>query len=252
MNKKKILFGLLLFGLGAIGVLSLLTMDIPLPPESEAMLKARFSPEQLKLIILLNPTLMLMFAVLVGSILYREVNFKAPLLERIVGIEIEPFDLGNILKFGILGGVLSGILLSLISLVFIPILPAEFIELGESLKPSLAARFLYGGITEEILMRFGFMTLVVYLTSKIFRGTKPFVYWVGIIIAALLFAIGHFPVAFLAVSSPTTGLLTYILIGNTVGGVIFGWLYWKKGLESAFLAHMFAHVVMVLAEPLLS
>jgi formate/nitrite transporter FocA (FNT family) len=40
-------------------------------------------------------------------------------------------------------------------------------------------------------------------------------------------------------------LLTYILLGNSIGGVIFGWLYWKKGLESAMVAHVFAHVVMV-------
>jgi membrane protease YdiL (CAAX protease family) len=100
-------------------------------------------------------------------------------------------------------------------------------------------------------MRFGLMTFVVWLGSKISNGTKSGAYWTGIIVAAIIFALGHFPIAFQAVENPTTVLLTYILIGNSIGGVIFGWLYWKKGLESAFIAHIFTHVIMVLAEPIL-
>jgi membrane protease YdiL (CAAX protease family) len=99
-------------------------------------------------------------------------------------------------------------------------------------------------------MRFGLMTLIVWIASKLFRSTKPIVYWAGIIISSLLFALGHFPVAYQAVDNPSTGLLTYILLGNTIGGIIFGWLYWKKGLESAFLAHIFAHIIMITAEPI--
>jgi membrane protease YdiL (CAAX protease family) len=66
-----------------------------------------------------------------------------------------------------------------------------------------------------------------------------------------MFALGHFPIAYQAIEYPSTGLLSFILIGNTIGGIIFGWLYWKKGLESAFLAHIFAHVIIVMAEPML-
>lgn len=252
MNKQKVLLGLILFGLGLIGVLSILTMNIPLPPEAEAILKDRFTPQQIKILTLINPTIMLIVAVTIGSILYQKVNLKVPLLEKMVGIENNILNPSNILKYGIFGGVLSGILLSLVGLIFNPILPTEFLELGESLKPTLAARFLYGGLTEEILMRFGLMTLIVWLTSKIFKGTKPIVYWIGIIVASIIFALGHFPIAYQAVENPSTELLTYILIGNTIGGLIFGWLYWRKGLESAFLAHIFAHVIMVMTEPMLN
>jgi membrane protease YdiL (CAAX protease family) len=71
------------------------------------------------------------------------------------------------------------------------------------------------------------------------------IYWGGILLAALLFAFGHFPVVFQAVGSPSALLLSYIVLGNSIGGIIFGWLYWKKGLESAFIAHIFTHVTMV-------
>lgn len=101
-------------------------------------------------------------------------------------------------------------------------------------------------------MRFGFMTLIVWLASKIFNGAKPIVYWTGIVIASIVFALGHFPITYQAVENPSTELLTYIVIGNIIGGLVFSWLYWKKGLESAFLAHLFTHVFLIMVEPLLN
>ena len=252
MIKQKALLGLLLFVLGLIGILSILTMNIPLSPEAKAILTEKFSAEQIKLLVLINPVIMLIVAVILGVVLYQKVNLKVPIIEKVVGIKNNELNIMDILKYGVLGGVLSGVLISLVGLIFNPILPKAFMELGETLKPTLAARFLYGGLTEEILMRFGLMTLLVWLTSKIFRGLKPIIYWIGIVVASIVFALGHFPIAYQAVESPSTALFAYILIGNTVGGLIFGWLYWKKGLESAFLAHIFAHVIMVLAEPFLS
>ncbi len=251
MNKK-IILGIILTIIGLIGIVSILTMNIPLPPEAELILKEKFTPEQIKLLTLINPTIMLVVAVIIGTILYQKVYLKVPFIEKIVGINTDNLEVLNILKYGVFGGIITGVLLSLISFIFIPILPTEFLELGESLKPTLPARFLYGGLTEEILMRFGLMTLLVWIASKIFKGTKPIVYWIGIVISALIFALGHFPIAYQSVGNPSMVLLTYILIGNTIGGLIFGWLYWKKGLESAFLAHIFAHVIMVMVEPILN
>jgi hypothetical protein len=248
MKKNKLILGIILFVIGLFGIASLLTMDIPIPVEVEALLKEEFTSFQIKLITLVNPIMLLVISVLVGTVLYQKVNLKAPILEKIAGIDDEPFNTSEILKYGVLGGVLSSMLISGFSLVFNPILPLEFKELGSSIQPSLAARFLYGGFTEEILMRFGLMTFLVWLCSKIFRGTKPVVYWISIIMAAIIFAIGHFPVVFQAIENPSIELITYILIANSAGGIIFGWLYWEKGLESAFIAHIFAHVVMVLAE----
>lgn len=252
MSKKKLNLGIILIFLGLIGIASILTMDIPLPAEAAVLLKDKFTDEQIKLLALINPTVMLLVAVMVGTNLYQKVNLRVPLIESVVGMEKGALNLSEILIYGISGGVLAGLLVSFAGLVFSPSVPAEFKELGESLQPTLAARFLYGGITEEILMRFGLMTFVVWICSKIFSGTKPIVYSIGIIAAALIFALGHFPIAYQAVGDPTTGLLTYILVGNSIGGIIFGWLYWKKGLESAFIAHIFAHVMMLLAEPILS
>lgn len=248
MNKQQINLAFALLGLGFLGVLSLLTVTIPLdslPPE----LTERFSPEIIQVLILINPAIMLAIAVSIGALLHTKVNLEVPLISSLLRRERLP-EVGGIMRDGILGGILAGVLILGIAALFQPYLPAEFSALNEKIQMSLAARLLYGGITEELLLRFGFMTLVVWGISKLVRRLTPAVYLSGIVISALVFGLGHFPVAFQAVESPSFGLLSYILLGNTVGGLVFGWLYWKKGLEAAMLAHMMAHVVMLVGEAL--
>src|SRR5690606_32745201 len=136
--------------------------------------------------------------------------------------------------------------------VFAPIIPREFIELGENINTSVASRFLYGGITEEILMRFGLMTFLVWLLFKIFRSLSAGIYWTAIFVSAVLFALGHFPIVFQSIDNPPAVLLAYVIIGNSIGGIVFGWLYWKKGLEVAMIAHVFTHVIMLAGEQVFS
>ena len=247
MKNEKLILGIILFLLGSTGVLSILTMEIPLPEEAKKILLDQFSPTQIKLLPLISPTTLLIVAIIIGVSLHKKVHLEVPIIEGIIRKE-RSGSLSSILQYGIVGGLIAGSLMSLVGLIFYPILPEEFIAFGEKLQPSLAARFLYGGFTEEIIMRFGLMTLIVWVLYKIVRKANAAIYWTGIMVAALLFAVAHFPIAFQAVDQPSALLITYLLVGNTIGGIIFGWLYWKKGLESAFLAHIFAHVVIVIGD----
>jgi phosphoglycerol transferase MdoB-like AlkP superfamily enzyme len=172
------------------------------------------------------------------------VNLDVPVIKGALRKE-KRGNIRRIVLFGMAGGIIAGIFILMVGAAYEPLLPDEFLKLGENIQTSLAVRFLYGGITEEILMRFGLMTFIVWLLSKIFKALNAKTYWGSILLAALLFALGHFPVVFQAVGSPSALLLSYIVLGNSIGGIIFGWLYWKRGLESAFIAHIFAHVIMV-------
>lgn len=69
-------------------------------------------------------------------------------------------------------------------------------------------------------------------------------YYLAILISALVFALGHFPVMFQIVANPTLPIYLYVIIGNCMGGIIFGYLYWKRGLECAMVAHAFTHITM--------
>ena len=38
-----------------------------------------------------------------------------------------------------------------------------------------------------------------------------------------------------------------MIVANSIFGLIAGYLYWKRGLESAMFAHMVAHVLLLTA-----
>lgn len=244
-NKFKL--GLFIFLIGFVGVLSTLTMDIPLPEEAQKAILELFSPWQLKLLNLINPTFFLLIAVALGIVLYDKIGLRSPILEGLIH-KGKTTGLSGILHYGVIGGMISGVLILLVTVAFHPFLPVEFLEIGEKFSPGIAVRFLYGGLTEEILMRFGAMSFFVWLIFMVSGKLNSAVYWIGIVLSAILFGFGHLPMVYALVGLPTVELVLYIILGNAVGGIVFGWLYWKKGLEAAMVAHLFAHITMLVGE----
>lgn len=114
----------------------------------------------------------------------------------------------------------------------------------------LIAGVLYGGVFEEILLRLFFMSLLVWIFMKIFKANKDTIsnryFWIAIFISSLIFAAGHLPATQMFFGELTTILIVRSFLLNGIGGVVFGYLYWKKGFEYAILAHMFAHISMQL------
>ena len=117
-------------------------------------------------------------------------------------------------------------------------------------KPSFAywmASVLYGGVIEEIMMRLFMMSLIVYVAWKIFfrREANPptGVIIAANIIAALLFAAGHLPstMQMFGEITPMIPQRCFLLYG--VGGLVFGYLYRKYGIQYSMMAHAGAHIV---------
>ena len=96
------------------------------------------------------------------------------------------------------------------------------------------------------------MTLVVWIVFKMSKSLGNSTYIIGILLSSLLFAVGHLPVVFSTVAEPSAMLIAYIILGNASAGILFGWLYWKKGLEAAMIAHIFAHITMMIGEHFLN
>jgi membrane protease YdiL (CAAX protease family) len=120
----------------------------------------------------------------------------------------------------------------------------------QNVKPAAWKGFLasfYGGIAEEIQLRLLVMSFLAWLgrfISKTQEG-KPAngVFWIANILAAVLFGLGHLPAT--ATILPLTPLVvSRAILLNGIGGVIFGWLYWKHGLEAAMIAHFSADIVL--------
>ena len=117
-------------------------------------------------------------------------------------------------------------------------------------KPSFAywmASVLYGGVIEEILLRLFMMSLIAFLAWKLFfrREAMP---PVGVIIAAnilaaFLFAAGHLPSTMQMFGEITPMILLRCFLLNGVGGLVFGYLYRKYGIQYSVMAHAGTHVV---------
>jgi membrane protease YdiL (CAAX protease family) len=103
----------------------------------------------------------------------------------------------------------------------------------------------YGaGVCEEILLRLGFLTFVVWGLTRLARqvAAGPRTAWAGILVASLLFGIMHLP-ATSGLIGLTAPVIAQVLSENGVLGVVFGWLYWRKGLIAAMTAHISQDVV---------
>ncbi|HSE24922.1 MAG TPA: CPBP family glutamic-type intramembrane protease, partial [Pyrinomonadaceae bacterium] len=112
-------------------------------------------------------------------------------------------------------------------------------------------RLLYGGITEELLFRWGVMTLLVWASWRIFQrgqGRPRAICFVSVIvISSVIFGIGHLPIVAALGAGFTIPIVAYVIVANSIFGLIAGYLYWQKGLEAAIIAHMSAHLVIVTA-----
>jgi membrane protease YdiL (CAAX protease family) len=105
----------------------------------------------------------------------------------------------------------------------------------------------YGGVAEEIQLRLFVMSFFAWLGRFLSRTPdgKPTiaVIWIANILAAVLFGLGHLPtVAMLVPLTPLVIARTVIL--NGLLGIVWGWLYWKRGLEAAMLSHFSADIVL--------
>lgn len=148
-------------------------------------------------------------------------------------------------KLALLFGVITGFLLvGFDRFLFQSLIPqlAQY-EVKSSLL-ALIAGVLYGGVVEEVMLRLFFMTLLLFIFTKLKKTTTlpSTYYWGVIIVTSLLFAVGHLPLTAVLFEGLTPVLIIRSLLLNGVGGIFFGYLYWKHGLMFSIISHMFAHI----------
>lgn len=190
-----------------------------------------------------------------GLLLARSVGLGLPILEGLTRGNAVGAALRRILPISVLlGAVLGLLIIGLDSYVFQPALVAQLGDTGLSGASAvrvpawkgLLASF-YGGINEEILLRLFLMSLLVWLGRFVHRradgSTSPATLWIANIVAAIIFGLGHLPAT--AALVPLTPLVVLrAIVLNGIGGVGFGYLYMKRGLESAMMAHFSADIIL--------
>jgi hypothetical protein len=138
--------------------------------------------------------------------------------------------------------------------VFDPPLHAMLQKLGITISETAQTPPVYGflaalsaGINEETLYRlFGF-SLLAWLGGLFLHDSdgrpKSIVFWTANVLFALAFGAAHLS-AQNTIGLPLNSLVVVsTLVLNGIGGLIFGWLFWTFGLESAMLGHIMADVL---------
>jgi membrane protease YdiL (CAAX protease family) len=206
--------------------------------------EVKITPVMLILTIAQN---LVLFAVVIffGLLLSKQIGMGLPILKGILDRKNQIKEFKSILMPSISLGVFTGVIIVLMDILFnIPELNNS--ELSISTWKALFASF-YGGIAEEVLLRLFLVSLFVWITFKI-KKTKDgmptdFGIWLSIVLSAVVFGLGHLPIT-AQITSLTVIVVIRAIVLNGAGGIIFGWLYWKKGLESAMIAHFSADIIL--------
>jgi membrane protease YdiL (CAAX protease family) len=239
---------ILLFSLGFIGVASI----VPLIPQLISLQPAELpmSIEMIQIISVAQSSILLLLMIWLGSVFSKKVGLSAPVVFALARSENVLDQVKPQVLPAVVGGIAGGIFILLFFDTLSTYLPPEFLSAGEKLMPPWYTKLLYGGITEELLIRWGLMSFFVWgsyrITQKVGSEIRSYNYVIAIILSALMFGLAHLPVAFALSPEVTVPLVAYIILGNAAFGFIAGYLYWKRGLECAIAAHMIAHITMII------
>jgi CAAX prenyl protease-like protein len=241
---------------GMAGVLSVLFIDLSalvanLPAAAQSEMP--FPPLVIKLLSVAQTGFLLTIAIFIGIQLAPRVGLSAPAAEALTSNNSFVSALKPQLLPGLIAGCIGGIAILSMWVLFRPILPPLFVVRAEKLNSSLPVltRLLYGGVTEELLLRWGVMTLLVWVAWRIFQrghGTPRAGYFVSaLVISSVVFGMGHLPLVSALAVDFTLPIVAFVVLANSLFGLIAGYLYWRKGLEAAIIAHMSTHIVIVTA-----
>jgi len=226
----------LIAGLGLIGVISLLASTIV---PADIAVEAGIPELTLRLLLLIQPTVLVIGAAILGDRLTRTTWLQAPFISRSRTVSIR-----SAVTAAVIGAVIVGVTLAAYNWITTEVAPLTLVS-GTSL--SLVPAVLYGGITEEVLIRWGLMGALVWIFIKISRrptGEKPSapVIATAIVVSSAAFALLHLP-ALLTLGDPTVVNIVAAMTANVIAGLVFGTVFAARGLEAAIGAHAGAHVV---------
>jgi hypothetical protein len=239
-----------LFGVGLVGVAAI----VPLVARQIQTLGGDnlASAPPLPLIVgaaLLQTSVLVGAAVAAGVALAPRLGLRSHLAEKAAtGARLVP-ALRAELPFALAGGVASFALVAGLDQVFKPFMLEAWQAMNAVVShtdmASIVGGILYGGIVEELLLRWGVMTLLAWAGWRLIQGRvgkpRPAIMWSANILAALLFGALHLPMT-ATMTTLTAVVIVRGLLLNSIAGIIFGWLYWRKSLEAAMIAHAAFHI----------
>lgn len=241
-----------LFLVGMLGVVALAVQTVPTLRESPGL--GELSYPVLLVLASVNSAILLAVFAVVGAFAAPRVGLQSNLFAWATGTGPDWAAVRGSLGRG--AGIGAGLFLltAALDLAFAPFLAFDggaTLTAAESLRAlylSVPMRLLYGGVTEELLLRWGVMAPIAWLGWRI-RGRSEnepnaSTMWAAILLSALLFGVGHLP-SLASTYDLTLLLVVRTVLLNTIAGAGFGWLFWQDSLETAMVSHIAFHVTLV-------
>ncbi len=187
----------------------------------------------------LQSLLYAIFATVIGYFLADRVSLVKPFkLEKSILMKTVPIIV-------VLGIVFTGDYFVFGNLI--PEVAADY-EKGISISYFISS-LTYGGIVEEVLLRWFFMTfiawvLVMIFAKKVDKASIPvWIFVIANVVAALVFAAGHLPATQMFFGTITPLILFRCFLLNGGFAIVFGRFYRKYGIQYAMLAHFGLHLI---------
>jgi Type II CAAX prenyl endopeptidase Rce1-like len=167
-----------------------------------------------------------------GTYLTRDTALESPMLDAVLMGRPLPRRALTLMATAVGFGAVTAVLLIAADSILIRT------GVGASLPhPSVWTGFLYalyGGVSEEVVFHYGLLAAVAWIAFRLMPPAAS--YWLAIAISAVALGLSHILIS-AAVLPLTPLVVARTLTLTALGGVVTGWLYWRRGLEAAMVAH---------------
>lgn len=223
--------------IGLVGVLFLsLATDTGMISQTPGM--GDMSPLALRLMAAIQPAALVLIGTALGVHVAHQIGFRSWLTEKLRGEDMRfPSPV-----LPLIVGLLLGFVVAIVDIAFFRLVEGAWPEQASQGVVDRLMAVTYGGISEELMMRYGLLSFLIWIAAKVDGVARPGngLVWTMIVVVALLFGAGHLPV--MAQFAELTGPIILRTIGlNAALALFLGWLYWKRGLEAAMMAHIAFH-----------
>jgi hypothetical protein len=172
-------------------------------------------------------------------------------LGRQIGLSVEGPSLARLMRDGLTAAVLVAVWCALCDWLWRPSLHADYVSVLKTTP--LAARiavFAMRALNENILYRLFLGSLLILVLGSVWKGPdgriEPGAFWTGFTLSQMINIWAN--VTSLAPVTPVA--LVHDLLRYVVPGVVWGWLYWRRGFAATELAstsvHLFLQPLVVL------
>jgi len=180
-----------------------------------------------------------------GVYLGEKVGIRDDFLLGLVHGEWRAADLDRQAAAGAIAGVSCTVAWLMVYYGYVrPRLDGETVRISEKMRMDigLAGRVASGGITEEVIFRWGLLSAVMWVLSLTGMPAAAS-FWIGIVTTGILFGLAHLPGNIQMGCKLSPLFVGTAIVGNLWVALFCGYLLWKYGLVAAIIVHILFHVI---------